>query len=174
MEGFVCIWSEVGSVAACVATVASLPSGHCSPPLGLETGWTPGLSVLRAHLNAPPAANLSSRSDSALLQVDLAGALVAGGPSRPEREEHVVVEVTQAGAPGSRRRPQQVLLLSYWEGIVKTHPSTVETDFPPEWTGRGAPRQWTVIWRALAFRSVSEILFFPLFSTSVTKLWLFR
>ncbi|XP_014401697.1 PREDICTED: P protein [Myotis brandtii] len=53
-------------------------------------------------------ANLSSRSDSTLLRVDLAGALVAGGPSRPGREEHVVVEVTQAGAPGSRRRPQQV------------------------------------------------------------------
>ncbi|XP_054569165.1 P protein [Eptesicus fuscus] len=53
-------------------------------------------------------ANLSSRSDSTLLRVDLAGALVAGGPSRPGREEHVVVEVTQASAPGSRRRPQQV------------------------------------------------------------------
>ncbi|XP_023604618.1 P protein [Myotis lucifugus] len=53
-------------------------------------------------------ANLSSRSDSTLLRVDLAGALVAGGPSRPGREERVVVEVTQAGAPGSRRRPQQV------------------------------------------------------------------
>ncbi|XP_045416370.1 P protein [Lemur catta] len=53
--------------------------------------------------------NLSSHIDSTLLQVDLAGALVAGGPSRPGREEHVVVEVTQADVPGSRRRrPQQV------------------------------------------------------------------
>ncbi|XP_016056198.1 PREDICTED: P protein [Miniopterus natalensis] len=52
--------------------------------------------------------NLSSRADSTLLQVDLAGALVAGSPSRPGREEHVLVEVTQASAPGSRRRPQQV------------------------------------------------------------------
>ncbi|XP_017363990.1 P protein isoform X1 [Cebus imitator] len=53
--------------------------------------------------------NLSGRMDSTLLQVDLAGALVAGRPSRPGREEHVVVELTQADAPGSRRwRPQQV------------------------------------------------------------------
>uniref|UniRef100_A0A8C5XVR5 OCA2 melanosomal transmembrane protein n=1 Tax=Microcebus murinus TaxID=30608 RepID=A0A8C5XVR5_MICMU len=53
--------------------------------------------------------NLSSHADSTLLQVDLAGALVASRPSRPGREEHVVVEVTQADAPGSRRRrPQQV------------------------------------------------------------------
>ncbi|XP_054417957.1 P protein isoform X2 [Pteronotus mesoamericanus] len=53
--------------------------------------------------------NLSGRADSTLLQVDLAGALVAGVPSRPGREDHVVVEVTQAdAAPGSRRRPQQV------------------------------------------------------------------
>ncbi|XP_032698990.1 P protein isoform X1 [Lontra canadensis] len=53
--------------------------------------------------------NLSSHMDSTLLQVDLAGALVAGGPSHTEREEHVVLEVTQADVPGSRRRrPQQV------------------------------------------------------------------
>nr|XP_019608796.1 PREDICTED: P protein [Rhinolophus sinicus]XP_019608797.1 PREDICTED: P protein [Rhinolophus sinicus]XP_019608798.1 PREDICTED: P protein [Rhinolophus sinicus] len=53
--------------------------------------------------------NLSSRADSTLLQVDLAGALEVGGPSHPGRDEHVVVEVTQAEAPGSRwRRPQQV------------------------------------------------------------------
>ncbi|XP_046511081.1 P protein isoform X4 [Equus quagga] len=53
--------------------------------------------------------NLSSHVDSTLLQVDLAGALVAGSSSRPGREEHVVVEVTQVDAPGSRwRRPQQV------------------------------------------------------------------
>ncbi|XP_057406690.1 P protein isoform X2 [Balaenoptera acutorostrata] len=53
--------------------------------------------------------NLSSHADSMLLQVDLAGALVASGPSHLGREEHVVVEVTQANAPGSRRwRPQQV------------------------------------------------------------------
>uniref|UniRef100_A0A452VP61 OCA2 melanosomal transmembrane protein n=1 Tax=Ursus maritimus TaxID=29073 RepID=A0A452VP61_URSMA len=53
--------------------------------------------------------NLTSHVDSTLLQVDLAGALVAGGPSHTGREEHVVVEVTQADVPGSRRRrPQQV------------------------------------------------------------------
>ncbi|XP_072593122.1 P protein isoform X3 [Vulpes vulpes] len=53
--------------------------------------------------------NLTSHMDSTLLQVDLAGALVAGGPSYTSREEHVVVEVTQADVPGSRRRrPQQV------------------------------------------------------------------
>ncbi|XP_059228045.1 P protein [Mustela nigripes] len=53
--------------------------------------------------------NLSSHVDSTLLQVDLAGALLAGGPSHTEREEHVVLEVTQADVPGSRRqRPQQV------------------------------------------------------------------
>ncbi|XP_019484449.1 PREDICTED: P protein [Hipposideros armiger] len=54
-------------------------------------------------------ANLSSRADSTLLQVDLAGALEVGGRSHTGRDEHVVVEVTQAEAPGSRRRrPQQV------------------------------------------------------------------
>ncbi|XP_060035226.1 P protein isoform X2 [Erinaceus europaeus] len=53
--------------------------------------------------------NLSSHTDSTLLQVALNGALVAGGTSQPGREEHVVVEVTQTEAPGSRwRRPQQV------------------------------------------------------------------
>uniref|UniRef100_A0A8D0M9F7 OCA2 melanosomal transmembrane protein n=1 Tax=Sus scrofa TaxID=9823 RepID=A0A8D0M9F7_PIG len=53
--------------------------------------------------------NLSSHADSMLLQVDLAGALVASGPSHLGKEEHVAVEVTQANAPGSRRRrPQQV------------------------------------------------------------------
>uniref|UniRef100_A0A8B9WLR2 OCA2 melanosomal transmembrane protein n=1 Tax=Bos mutus grunniens TaxID=30521 RepID=A0A8B9WLR2_BOSMU len=53
--------------------------------------------------------NLSSHADSMLLQVGLAGALVAGSPSHLGREEHVMVEVTQANTPGSRRRrPQQV------------------------------------------------------------------
>ncbi|XP_057350727.1 P protein isoform X3 [Manis pentadactyla] len=52
--------------------------------------------------------NLSSRMDSTLLQVDLAGALVAGGMSRPGREDHVVVEVAQADPAGSKRRSQQV------------------------------------------------------------------
>ncbi|PNJ19302.1 OCA2 isoform 1 [Pongo abelii] len=53
--------------------------------------------------------NLSSHVDSTLLQVDLAGALVASGPSHPGREEHIVVELTQADTLGSRwRRPQQV------------------------------------------------------------------
>ncbi|KAM5293342.1 P protein [Ctenodactylus gundi] len=53
--------------------------------------------------------NLSSRADSTLLQVNLAGALVAGGPSGSGREEHVMVEVTQMDFPSSRRRqPQQV------------------------------------------------------------------
>ncbi|XP_078303841.1 P protein [Panthera onca] len=53
--------------------------------------------------------NLTSYVDSTLLRVDLEGALVASGPSHAGREEHVVVEVTQADVPGSRRRrPQQV------------------------------------------------------------------
>ncbi|XP_003900728.2 P protein isoform X1 [Papio anubis] len=53
--------------------------------------------------------NLSSHGDSTLLQVDLAGALVAGGPSRSGREERLLVELTQADTSGSRwRRPQQV------------------------------------------------------------------
>uniref|UniRef100_A0A8D2B6H3 OCA2 melanosomal transmembrane protein n=1 Tax=Sciurus vulgaris TaxID=55149 RepID=A0A8D2B6H3_SCIVU len=51
--------------------------------------------------------NLSSHADSMLLQVDLAGALEAGGPGRSGREEHVLVEVTQTDAAGSRRRRQQ-------------------------------------------------------------------
>ncbi|PNJ19305.1 OCA2 isoform 4, partial [Pongo abelii] len=46
--------------------------------------------------------NLSSHVDSTLLQVDLAGALVASGPSHPGREEHIVVELTQADTLGSR------------------------------------------------------------------------
>ncbi|XP_012373090.1 P protein [Octodon degus] len=54
-------------------------------------------------------ANLSGHRDSTLLQLSLAGALAASGPSRSGREEHVVVEVTQTGALSSRRRqPQQV------------------------------------------------------------------
>ncbi|XP_054998718.1 P protein [Sorex araneus] len=49
--------------------------------------------------------NLSGHTDTALLQVALDGALVAGGSSK---DEHVVVEVTWTDAPGSRRRqPQQ-------------------------------------------------------------------
>ncbi|XP_048185291.1 P protein [Perognathus longimembris pacificus] len=48
--------------------------------------------------------NLSSHKDSALLQVDLAGALLASGPSRSGRGEHVVVVVTQMDSLGSRRR----------------------------------------------------------------------
>ncbi|XP_007944170.1 P protein [Orycteropus afer afer] len=53
--------------------------------------------------------NLTDTVDSTLLQVDLAGALSASRLSDPGREEHIVVEVTQADAPGPRqRRPQQV------------------------------------------------------------------
>ncbi|XP_077795069.1 P protein isoform X11 [Macaca mulatta] len=53
--------------------------------------------------------NLSSHGDSTLLQVDLAGALVASGPSRSGREERLLVELTLADTSGSRwRRPQQV------------------------------------------------------------------
>ncbi|XP_008831861.1 P protein isoform X2 [Nannospalax galili] len=53
--------------------------------------------------------NLSSHVDSILLQVDLAGALMAGGPSGPGKEEHVVVTVTQTDSMGSRwRQSQQV------------------------------------------------------------------
>ncbi|XP_051004598.1 P protein isoform X2 [Acomys russatus] len=52
---------------------------------------------------------LSSHADSTMLQVDLAGSLVAGGPSGSGKEEHVVVMVTQTDPTGSRRRrPQQL------------------------------------------------------------------
>lgn len=74
------------------------------------------------HLDVPSAVNLSSHADSMLLQVDLAGALEAGGPGRSGREEHVLVEVTQTDAAGSRRRrQQQVTLTCYLKGIVKSH-----------------------------------------------------
>lgn len=91
---------------------AQLEGTACSCPFE-EWAWAAGgvsrPVVALAHLDAPPAVNLSSHADSTLLQVDLAGALEVGGPSRPGRDEHVVVEVTQAEAPGSRwRRPQQV------------------------------------------------------------------
>uniref|UniRef100_A0A2I3GBD2 OCA2 melanosomal transmembrane protein n=1 Tax=Nomascus leucogenys TaxID=61853 RepID=A0A2I3GBD2_NOMLE len=65
--------------------------------------------------------NLSSHVDSTLLQVDLAGALVASGPSRPGREEHIVVELTQADTLGSRwRRPQQVMGGPLTVGLVNS------------------------------------------------------
>ena len=73
-------------------------------------------------LDILPAVNLSSHADSMLLQVGLSGALVAGSPSHLGREEHVLVEVTQANTPGSRRRrPQQVTPKSYLKRIVKNH-----------------------------------------------------
>ncbi|VTJ88463.1 Hypothetical predicted protein, partial [Marmota monax] len=68
--------------------------------------WTSPLCFV-VHLDVPSAVNLSSHADSMLLQVDLAGALETGGPGRSGREEHVLVEVTQTDAPGSRRRRQQ-------------------------------------------------------------------
>ncbi|XP_060222246.1 P protein isoform X2 [Meriones unguiculatus] len=53
--------------------------------------------------------NLSGHVDSTVLQLDLAGALMTGGPSGSGKEEHVVVMVTQSDPTGSRRRrPQQV------------------------------------------------------------------
>lgn len=84
-------------------------------------GLQASLACSVVHLDTPPAVNLSSHVDSTLLQVDLAGALVAGGLSRPGREDHVVVEVAQADPAGSKRRSQQVTLISYLKGIVKTH-----------------------------------------------------
>ncbi|XP_055463499.1 P protein [Psammomys obesus] len=52
--------------------------------------------------------NLSGHVDSTMLQLDLAGALMTGGPSGSGKEEHVVVMVTQTDPTGSRRRRQQV------------------------------------------------------------------
>ncbi|XP_059129657.1 P protein [Peromyscus eremicus] len=53
--------------------------------------------------------SLSGHVDSIMLQLDLAGPLMAGGPSGSGKEEHVVVVVTQADPMGNRgRRPQQV------------------------------------------------------------------
>ncbi|KAH0501326.1 P protein [Microtus ochrogaster] len=51
--------------------------------------------------------NLSGHVDSAMLQLDLAGPLMAGGPSGSGKEEHIVVVVTQADPMGSRRRRPQ-------------------------------------------------------------------
>lgn len=57
-----------------------------------------------------------------MLQLDLAGALMAGGPSGSGKEEHVVVTVTQTDPTGNRRRrPQQVVLPYYLKGAVKSH-----------------------------------------------------
>lgn len=62
------------------------------------------------HLDAPSAVTLSGRPDSIMLQLDLAGALMAGGPSGSGKEEHVMVVVTQTDTVGNRRRrPQQVI-----------------------------------------------------------------
>ncbi|KAL1774437.1 P protein [Sigmodon hispidus] len=53
--------------------------------------------------------NLNGHVDSIILQLDLAGPLMAGGSSGSGKEEHVVVVVTQADPMGNRRRrPQQV------------------------------------------------------------------
>ncbi|XP_076791291.1 P protein isoform X1 [Arvicanthis niloticus] len=53
--------------------------------------------------------NLSGHADSIMLQLDLAGALMAGGASGSGKEEHVTVLVTQTDTVGNRRRrPQQV------------------------------------------------------------------
>ncbi|XP_003506685.1 P protein [Cricetulus griseus] len=53
--------------------------------------------------------SLSGHVDSIMLQLELAGPLMAGGPSGTRKEEHIVVVVTQADPMGSRwRRPQQV------------------------------------------------------------------
>ncbi|XP_006898656.1 PREDICTED: P protein-like [Elephantulus edwardii] len=53
--------------------------------------------------------NLTGAVDSALLQVDLAGPLVAGRMISSETEEHIVVKITQTDAVGTRwRRPQQI------------------------------------------------------------------
>lgn len=63
------------------------------------------------HLDTPSAVSLSGHVDSIMLQLELAGPLMAGGPSGTRKEEHIVVVVTQADPMGSRwRRPQQVIL----------------------------------------------------------------
>ncbi|XP_063105888.1 P protein isoform X3 [Cavia porcellus] len=63
--------------------------------------------------------NLSGHSDSTLLHLSLAGALALSAPSRPGREEHVVVEVTQMTALNSRRRqPQQVTVTHNWTVLL--------------------------------------------------------
>lgn len=83
------------------------------------SGFRPS-SVL--YLDASSAVNLSGHSDSTLLHLSLAGALALSAPSRPGREEHVVVEVTQMTALNSRRRqPQQVTVMCHSKAIVKPH-----------------------------------------------------
>lgn len=83
------------------------------------------------HLDTPSAVSLSGHVDSIMLQLDLAGPLMAGGPSGSGKEEHVVVVVTQADPMGNRwRRPQQVILLHYLKEIVKSRHYKL---FPVEW-----------------------------------------
>lgn len=54
-----------------------------------------------------------------MLQLDLAGPLMAGGPSGSGKEERVVVVVTQADPMGSRRRRPQVILPQLFERNCK-------------------------------------------------------
>lgn len=90
--------------------------GGCASGGRWEHGVPP--ACFTVLLDTPAAVNLSSHGDSTLLQVDLAGALVAGGPSRSGREERLLVELTQADTSGSRwRRPQQVMLVIYLKGL---------------------------------------------------------
>lgn len=82
--------------------------------------WSVFLSCPVVHLDAPSAVNLSGHADSMILQLDLAGALMAGGPSGSGKEEHVVVVVTQTDAAGNRRRrPQQVITSTSFERNCK-------------------------------------------------------
>lgn len=62
-----------------------------------------------------------------MLQLDLAGPLMAGGPSGSGKEEHVVVVVTQADPMGSRRRRPQVILPQLFERNCKTSPHLIVT-----------------------------------------------
>ncbi|XP_068929158.1 P protein [Petaurus breviceps papuanus] len=58
--------------------------------------------------------NLTDVGDSSLLKLELAGSLIAGVVTRPQAEEHIVVEVTQSEEPGPRRRRPQQQVIYNW------------------------------------------------------------
>lgn len=121
-------WDQMGCIAR---QMSFLPCYRSSPSDGLDVGlWgtlggplpRDGLGQIRTHRSPSPpgyvldpdllpAVNLTGRTENALLQVALDGALMAGGPGPTSRDDYVVVEVTRTEAPSfRRRRPQQVRL----------------------------------------------------------------
>lgn len=120
-------WDQMGCIAR---QMSFLPCYRSSLSDGLDVGlWGyPGWALflgtiwgqIRTHrppyppgldLDLLPVVNLTGRTENALLQVALDGALVARGTGPTSGDDYVVVEVTRTEAPSSRRRrPQQVRL----------------------------------------------------------------